>query len=288
MEPVFDVYDRLNEVNMNGIASGTETDSSLASETCLLSSEANALVSVPEDISSSGDKLNGCVAVIDVGQSSRELDDVVSAAELKTLLLNAEAVVFTDHSIVPFSPSCETGDLSGISAATTLPAATVDANDILGASISVPESSHKTQPTEVNTDSSVQQFSSSYQEANSLSFYNTDMDISEVECNVKHTISPAELCELRPEEIRWLYRDSGSHQKKWLPFIGYDSLRIECKFRETRARLAGNSSSCGNAADELVIVRGGLYEVDVIQKMCAPIYWTAEGVTGILTFGSKT
>jgi len=275
MEQLFDACDELNGMNMNEVVSGTETGLSLTSETCLLSS-----VCMPEEMYSSGDKINGCVALSDVCYPPcGDDDDVMCADELKSLLLESSAGVFADHSIVPSSSFCETGDLlDGSDASVMSSAAAVDANNILDANMS----SHEVLRAESNTDSSVQQLLSSSQDASSLSFCNTDIEKSSsmatVDHSAKQAVSPAELYELPPEEVRWLYRDRGSRQKKWLPFIGYDSLRIECKFRETRARAVRNGLSCDSAADELVVVRGGLYEVDVIQKTCIPIYWTAEGV----------
>jgi len=272
-ELVIGVCRALNEVNMNGIVNGTETDLSLVS-TCL---EANTSVSLLEGISSPGHKIDGCSANVDVHQSSCEVDDVTSAlpvAELKNLSLETDTGVFSNHSVVPFSSCSATDDLSD-NTATSLPLTAVDASDFPATDIL---SSHLGLHAEVESDFSVQQHSFLSQEARSLSFCNSSSIVPEVELNA---ITPVELCELRPEEIRWLYRDCGVRQKKWVPFIGYDSLRIECKYRETRARLAGNGLSDGSAADELVIVRGGLYEVDVVQKSCVPIYWTAEGIVHI-------
>jgi len=211
----------------------------------------------------------------------------LSVAELKNLSLDADGDVFTDHSVMPFSASCEPDVALNNSAGTTLSSATVHSSDI-------PESPGKVLYAEVNPHLSVQQLSSSSQEAGNLSFCNIDIEELAVECSTaEQAVSPAELCELRPEQVCWLYRGCGDRQKKWLPFIGYDSLRIECKFRESRAaRLVQDVLSCCKAADELVIVRGGLYEVDVVRKMCTPIYWTAEGAVynfiGILTVGSET
>ncbi|XP_053922798.1 phospholipase DDHD1 isoform X5 [Cuculus canorus] len=67
--------------------------------------------------------------------------------------------------------------------------------------------------------------------------------------------------ELGPEEVRWFYREDG---KTWKPFVGYDSLRIELAFRAARREAA---------AVEPVCVRGGLYEVDVANAECYPVYW---------------
>lgn len=116
------------------------------------------------------------------------------------------------------------------------------------------------------------------------------------------------VTELGPEEVRWFYKED---KKTWKPFIGYDSLRIELAFRTllqttgTQAgaasrdgdRVCGPTSSfveeddedracgfCPRAAGpepemeelvtiEPVCVRGGLYEVDVTQGECYPVYW---------------
>ncbi|XP_035827763.1 phospholipase DDHD1 [Aplysia californica] len=76
--------------------------------------------------------------------------------------------------------------------------------------------------------------------------------------------------DLRPEEIRWFYKSEGS--KKWISFIGYDSLRIECRYRALN--LSNESGDIDE--DEKILVRGGLYEVDVKSKKCAPVYWSEE------------
>lgn len=81
--------------------------------------------------------------------------------------------------------------------------------------------------------------------------------------------------ELRPEDIRWMYREYGT--RKWIPFIGYDSLRIECKFREMQHSLSRKILSLESVCDELINVRGGLYEVDVMKMKCFPVYWSSAG-----------
>uniref|UniRef100_A0ABI7WS05 DDHD domain-containing protein n=1 Tax=Felis catus TaxID=9685 RepID=A0ABI7WS05_FELCA len=116
------------------------------------------------------------------------------------------------------------------------------------------------------------------------------------------------VTELGPEEVRWFYKED---KKTWKPFIGYDSLRIELAFRTLlqatgglpRAGdpdgdpVCGPASSSGEDDDEdrvcgfcprgaghepemeelvnieRVCVRGGLYEVDVTQGECYPVYW---------------
>ena len=85
---------------------------------------------------------------------------------------------------------------------------------------------------------------------------------------------------LLPEEIRWFYK--GKRDKKWIPFIGYDSLRIECRYRVQTMGTADLSDVDFNDID-LIIVRGGLYKVDVSHQTCNPVYWTGNNKTFMLT-----
>eukprot|EP00106_Octopus_bimaculoides_P013488 XP_014780930.1 PREDICTED: phospholipase DDHD1-like [Octopus bimaculoides] len=75
--------------------------------------------------------------------------------------------------------------------------------------------------------------------------------------------------ELHPEEVRWMYRHAG--KKKWTPFIGYDSLRIEFRYRELSV-----SSLSEDKLKDMIVVRGGLYEVDVVARKCYPLFWTGD------------
>uniref|UniRef100_A0A8C1RBR2 DDHD domain containing 1a n=1 Tax=Cyprinus carpio TaxID=7962 RepID=A0A8C1RBR2_CYPCA len=102
------------------------------------------------------------------------------------------------------------------------------------------------------------------------------------------------ITELGPEEVRWFYRED---KKTWKPFMGHDSLRIEIMYRRFCALnpegalsrggeevlkdrgLAGGQSLLETGADitvEAVCVRGGLYEVDVRNKECYPVYWNQQ------------
>ncbi|XP_025104108.1 phospholipase DDHD1-like isoform X1 [Pomacea canaliculata] len=74
---------------------------------------------------------------------------------------------------------------------------------------------------------------------------------------------------LRPEEIRWFHRSENA--KKWAAFIGYDSLRIECRYRALEVDSNGDLD-----ANERILVLGGLYEVDVVKKKCFPVYWSGD------------
>ncbi|XP_078090040.1 phospholipase DDHD1b isoform X2 [Mustelus asterias] len=73
--------------------------------------------------------------------------------------------------------------------------------------------------------------------------------------------------ELGSEEVRWFYKED---RKTWKPFIGYDSLRIELMYREYSKAVATDSSL---DTVKTVCVRGGLYEVNVVDKGCYPVYW---------------
>ncbi|KAM4690799.1 phospholipase DDHD1 [Rhinophrynus dorsalis] len=104
------------------------------------------------------------------------------------------------------------------------------------------------------------------------------------------------VTELGPEEVRWFYKED---KKTWKPFIGYDSLRIELAYRRlwelSSARAgdqveeeedSGGTQHGQDGAGELdvlhigdlvkiepVCVRSGLYEVDVTEGECYPVYW---------------
>ncbi|KAL3874040.1 hypothetical protein ACJMK2_037104 [Sinanodonta woodiana] len=76
---------------------------------------------------------------------------------------------------------------------------------------------------------------------------------------------------LQPEEIRWFFKNEGD--KKWTPFIGYDSLRIECRYR---VKDSVSPSEPEKEDIDVILVKGGLYEVDVANRKCKPVYWTED------------
>ncbi|XP_056281915.1 phospholipase DDHD1 isoform X2 [Pseudoliparis swirei] len=118
------------------------------------------------------------------------------------------------------------------------------------------------------------------------------------------------VTELGAEEVRWFYKED---KKTWKLFLGHDSLNIERAFRKycelnPAAAASGvprGAEDCGGtgveggglnggvhggpgAADasseerdphgievtvEPVCVRGGLYEVDLKERECNPVYW---------------
>uniref|UniRef100_A0AAX7VAX9 DDHD domain-containing protein n=1 Tax=Astatotilapia calliptera TaxID=8154 RepID=A0AAX7VAX9_ASTCA len=114
------------------------------------------------------------------------------------------------------------------------------------------------------------------------------------------------VTELGPEEVRWFYKED---KRTWKPFVGHDSLKIEIIYRRLvdqnqdkaldpneadEKETAGSSelqpeSSAVDSASfraepavqqlsvvEAVCVRGGLYEVDIKEKECYPVYWNQQ------------
>uniref|UniRef100_A0A672G9X0 Phospholipase DDHD1-like n=1 Tax=Salarias fasciatus TaxID=181472 RepID=A0A672G9X0_SALFA len=96
------------------------------------------------------------------------------------------------------------------------------------------------------------------------------------------------VTELGPEEVRWFYKED---KKTWKAFLGHDSLKIERMFRKycelnpgAPGRRSLDTSTFTLSSDERdpdsieinvepVCVRGGLYEVDVKERECYPVYW---------------
>lgn len=87
--------------------------------------------------------------------------------------------------------------------------------------------------------------------------------------------TPAPFEPLRPEQVRWFYK---SDHKRWTKFDGYDSLSIEYIYRanfgneEETSCLDENTLKYHNGRHTFV-VRGGLYEVDLLKKKCTSIFW---------------
>lgn len=147
-----------------------------------------------------------------------------------------------------------------------------------------------------------------YLDVSQLDYSENNGDTSPLESRRKHRSGPPRprfevVAELGPEEVRWFYKED---KKTWKAFAGHDSLRIELMYRklcelnpeqESRsdhAVLDGEdlcedatavaSVQCSEQLQEIdldisieaVCVRGGLYEVDVREKECYPVYWNRE------------
>ncbi|XP_061560883.1 phospholipase DDHD1b [Phycodurus eques] len=118
------------------------------------------------------------------------------------------------------------------------------------------------------------------------------------------------VTELGPEEVRWFYKED---KRAWKPFVGHDSLKIESAYArfakhspdevkrprepvESRGKDAAEDCRRPSLSEEMsdpdgtgtgigigiginteaVCVRGGLYEVDVREKECYPVYWNQQ------------
>ncbi|XP_011690189.1 PREDICTED: phospholipase DDHD1-like isoform X3 [Wasmannia auropunctata] len=91
-----------------------------------------------------------------------------------------------------------------------------------------------------------------------------------------NAVSEATYAEpLTPEEIRWFYKDGVD--KRWNEFCGYDSLRIERIYRERQSLInENNDGTNGLSPAEKIVVRGGMYDVDIDNMKCVSIYWPGE------------
>lgn len=99
---------------------------------------------------------------------------------------------------------------------------------------------------------------------------------------------------LSHEFIKWFYRDEDG--RNWVAFNGYDSIRLEMHYRQTeniclelsQPISLPSSISVGSSRESIefseadtsqkvskpyVLVRGGLFEVDLQRRICSPIYW---------------
>ena len=87
--------------------------------------------------------------------------------------------------------------------------------------------------------------------------------------NVINEITYAEP--LTAEQIRWFYRDGVD--KRWVEFCGYDSLRIENAWQNYQNLLNKNNDITNNPPSiEKIVVRGGMYDVELDKMKCVSIY----------------
>lgn len=80
---------------------------------------------------------------------------------------------------------------------------------------------------------------------------------------------------LTAEEIRWFYKDGVD--KRWNEFGGYDSIRIEKLYQERQSLIRENNDDInGLPPAEKIVVRGGMYDVEIDNMKCVSIYWPGE------------
>lgn len=88
---------------------------------------------------------------------------------------------------------------------------------------------------------------------------------------------------LTPEEIRWFYKDGVD--KRWVEFCGYDSLRIEKIYQDRQELLQKNNIEINNLPPaEKIVVRGGMYDVEIDNMKCVSIYWPGKYLVLIFFF----
>ncbi|CAH8569602.1 unnamed protein product [Dicrocoelium dendriticum] len=120
--------------------------------------------------------------------------------------------------------------------------------------------------------------------------------VSSLSANLVAVSDLLETCGVASGEIivRWFHKCSGD--KRWTPFSGYDSLNLESRHRSFCAELPPVllSASCPsdlgsdtptrkfcspkpNFSDRVIVsVKGGLYDVDIRNRLCLPVYWTGK------------
>ncbi|XP_053365156.1 phospholipase DDHD1 isoform X1 [Clarias gariepinus] len=155
-------------------------------------------------------------------------------------------------------------------------------------------------------DQSYRSGTESYLSGSQLDYNENNGSTSPVESRRKHRSGVHrprfEVVDLGEEEVRWFYKED---KKTWKPFVGHDSLRIElmyrklCELNPERESGSGHAVPPGGEEDacehasavaseqsppqledtdlevsvDAVCVRGGLYEVDVRERECYPVYW---------------
>lgn len=80
---------------------------------------------------------------------------------------------------------------------------------------------------------------------------------------------------LTPEEIRWFYKDGVD--KRWIEFCGYDSLRIEKIYQDRRRLIDKSNDEISDLPPaEKIVVKGGMYDVEIDNMKCVSIYWPGD------------
>ncbi|XP_046478246.1 phospholipase DDHD1 isoform X3 [Neodiprion pinetum] len=103
----------------------------------------------------------------------------------------------------------------------------------------------------------------------SLSQHNGIEENSDIEVNELEYAEP-----LPPEKVRWFYKEGVD--KRWVEFCGYDSLRIENVWRRRKSGTNEHNNLTADGHMERVVVRGGMYDVEIDNMRCVSIYWPGE------------
>ncbi|XP_046741833.1 phospholipase DDHD1-like isoform X1 [Diprion similis] len=103
----------------------------------------------------------------------------------------------------------------------------------------------------------------------SLSQHNGIEEHLDIEVNELEYAEP-----LPPEKVRWFYKEGVD--KRWVEFCGYDSLRIENVWRRRKSGTNDPNNLTADGNMERVVVRGGMYDVEIDNMRCVSIYWPGE------------
>ncbi|KZC04611.1 PREDICTED: phospholipase DDHD1-like [Dufourea novaeangliae] len=90
--------------------------------------------------------------------------------------------------------------------------------------------------------------------------------------NITNDLTYAEP--LTSVQVRWFYRDGVD--KRWIEFCGYDSLRIENAWRNYQSLLSKHDTSNNLIPVEKIVVKGGMYDVEIDKMKCVSIYCPGE------------
>ncbi len=102
--------------------------------------------------------------------------------------------------------------------------------------------------------------------------------------NLKPLPSKEELesFRLKPSQVRWFYKDEPT--KKWIPFDGFDSLKLESIHRpltdvtSTECVSSEAQAAIISKAEKPISVRNGLFEVNILDRTCTPVYWDGKTI----------
>ena len=78
---------------------------------------------------------------------------------------------------------------------------------------------------------------------------------------------------LHSHEIRWFYQETG---KYWQPFNGYDSMALEDCYQRMKSDTKQESTAATSGGSYEVVVLGDIYEVNLAENTCKPIYWSGK------------
>lgn len=72
--------------------------------------------------------------------------------------------------------------------------------------------------------------------------------------------------------VQWFYKDDST--QPWIPFNSFDTENIEGVYLDgIRSSNLSSQTAEMQHTTQTLLVRGGLYEVNVKARRCYPVYW---------------